>query len=84
MGKGDREFQAMTKTCLLKPCLLALLWPARVQAHNGAVAIAVPVAGITIDGDFSDWPAEMRRYPILLQEDGGRLKGWSNKGLDAL
>lgn len=42
----------MTKTCLLMPCLLALLWPARVQAHNGAVAIAVPLAGITIDGDL--------------------------------
>jgi hypothetical protein len=33
---------------------LILAWPA--QAHNGAVALAVPVEGITVDGDLSDWP----------------------------
>ena len=31
-------------------------------AHNGAVAIAVPVEQIAIDGDFSDW--QTRWYPI--------------------
>ncbi|MBI2501733.1 MAG: SpoIIE family protein phosphatase [Candidatus Latescibacteria bacterium] len=36
----------------------------RAEAHNGAVAIAVPVEGIKIDGDLSDWPEEIRRYPI--------------------
>ena len=54
--------------------LTLVLWPTVVEAHNGAVAIAVPVAGITIDGDFSDWPTEMRRYPILHRKDGVRLK----------
>ncbi len=34
--------------------LTALLRP--VRAHNGAVAIAVPVEGIVVDGDLSDWP----------------------------
>ncbi|MBT7915742.1 SpoIIE family protein phosphatase, partial [Candidatus Bathyarchaeota archaeon] len=34
------------------------------QAHNGAVAIAVPLEGIVIDGDLSDWPEGMRVYPI--------------------
>lgn len=58
--------------CLCLLFLLAAL--GRAEAHNGAVAIAVPVAGITIDGDFSDWPADMRRYPILHREDGIRLK----------
>ena len=29
-------------------------------AHNGALALAVPVTGITPDGDLSDWPAEAR------------------------
>lgn len=48
--------------------LLLLYLP--VRAHNGAVAIAVPVKGITIDGDFSDWPEGMRRYPIELPEYG--------------
>ena len=33
-------------------------------AHNGAVAIAVPVEGIVVDGDLSDWPEGMRVYPI--------------------
>ena len=33
------------------------------HAHNGAVAIAVPVEGIIIDGDLSDWPEGMRLYP---------------------
>ena len=41
-------------------------------ANNGAVAIAVPMEGITIDGDLSDWPADMRRYPIMLPEFGVR------------
>jgi len=35
-----------------------------VQAHNGAVAIAVPIEGIAIDGDLSDWPEGMHVYPI--------------------
>ena len=49
-----------------------LLAPAPVLAHNGAVAIAVPVEGISVDGDISDWPEELRRYPIALVESGGR------------
>ncbi|MBI2501728.1 MAG: SpoIIE family protein phosphatase [Candidatus Latescibacteria bacterium] len=53
--------------------LLGLAWPA--AAHNGAVAIAVPVDGIKVDGDLSDWPAGMRRYPIALPEIGDKPKG---------
>ena len=52
--------------------LLALSLPA--AAHNGALATAVPVAGITIDGDFSDWPAGMTRYPIALPGYGIKPK----------
>ena len=48
--------------------LVGLVRP--VPAHNGAVAIAVPVEGITVDGDLSDWPEDMRRYPIALAEYG--------------
>ena len=54
---------SMLNNCLRLCCLLAML-PAPTQAHNGALALAVPVAGITIDGDFSDWPAGMTQYPI--------------------
>jgi hypothetical protein len=47
------------------PILLILFGLVRlVDAHNGAGAIAVPVEGITIDGDLSDWPEGMREYPI--------------------
>ncbi|MBI2506330.1 MAG: SpoIIE family protein phosphatase [Candidatus Latescibacteria bacterium] len=62
----------MSRTSLYVLCLcsIAALWPTPTHAHNGAFAIAVPVAGITIDGDFSDWPAGMTRYPIALLEDG--------------
>ena len=33
-------------------------------AHNGVVATAVNIDGITIDGDFSDWPEGLEKYPI--------------------
>jgi len=35
-------------------------------AHNGSAAIAVPVEGIVVDGDLSDWPASARWYPLEL------------------
>ncbi len=45
---------------------LILLLPLAVplSAHNGAVAIAVPVEGIVVDGDLSDWPEGIKSYPI--------------------
>ena len=36
------------------------LFPLAVFAHNGQVALAVPVQGIAVDGDLGDWPAEMQ------------------------
>ena len=58
-------------------CLLALTTALSlpVQAHNGKVAVAVPLEGIVIDGELSDWPEDMTRYPIELQEDGVPLEG---------
>jgi len=42
------------------PILFILFGLVRLAAaHNGAVAIAVPVEGITIDGDLSDWPEDI-------------------------
>ena len=49
---------------VLSAALLLCTWCGVVQAHNGSVAMAVPVAGIVIDGDFADWPEGMRYYPI--------------------
>ena len=54
-----RLYPATYAIVLLSPILST---PA--EAHNGAVAIAMPVEGIKLDGDFSDWPADLRRYPI--------------------
>ena len=50
--------------------LLTLLLPNSSYSHNGAVAIAVPVEGIVVDGDLSDWPKGMREYEIELPESG--------------
>ncbi|MSR82284.1 MAG: hypothetical protein EXS58_05085 [Candidatus Latescibacteria bacterium] len=48
-------------------CLFLLfgVFPLAVFAHNGQVALAVPVQGIVVDGDLGDWPAEMRTYPLM-------------------
>lgn len=54
---------------------MALLLSRPTLAHNGAMAIAVPVKGIKVDGDLSDWPAGMRRYPIARPEFGDKPKG---------
>ena len=49
-----------------------LLTISPVYAHNGALALAAPINGITIDGDLSDWPEGMERYAIALPEFGVR------------
>jgi len=41
------------------------------RAHNGSIAAAVAIEGITIDGDLSDWPEGMTRHPIRRPEFGG-------------
>jgi len=45
-----------------------------VRAHNGAVALVYPVDHISIDGDLSDWPAQLPSYPIALPESGAPPK----------
>ena len=42
----------------------------RVDAHNGRVGIAMPIDGIAIDGDLSDWPEDVKSYPIVLTSRG--------------
>jgi len=48
-------------------CLTATL-PS--HAQNGAIAHAVSVSNIVIDGDLSDWPDDLPRNPISLVEYG--------------
>ncbi len=42
--------------------LLGLSLPA--EAHNGTVALAYPMERITVDESLSDWPEDIRRYPL--------------------
>jgi signal transduction histidine kinase/ligand-binding sensor domain-containing protein len=65
----------MKKPCLTVALTVALtlvcaLLAPPVQAHNGTAGICLPVHGITIDGDLSDWPDDLPRYPIRVQEGG--------------
>ena len=64
----------MKRQFILSVCILLLLlsYPHPTHAHNGAIAIAVPVEGIVVDGDLSDWPEGMTRYPIELCEYGDK------------
>ncbi|MFH1571017.1 MAG: serine hydrolase [Gemmatimonadota bacterium] len=72
---------------LFLPALAALAAPAR--AHNGSVAIAYPVRGITVDGDLTDWPAARQTYPVARLEYGSApadtldLQAWFRVGYDA-
>ena len=59
-----RGYASMSRRWLFLLVLTAWLLPAAVEAHNGAVAVAVPLEGIAVDGDLSDWPEGMERYPI--------------------
>jgi CubicO group peptidase (beta-lactamase class C family) len=43
--------------------------------QNGAVGIAYPATGITVDGDLSDWPKDLQTYPIDRVEFGDKLVG---------
>ena len=69
--------------------VLLLILPNSTQAHNGAVAIAVPVDRITIDGDLSEWPEGMVKYPISVLGHGDYLRdeedfqGWFRIGYSA-
>ena len=57
--------------------LALLLLAAPLYAHNGAVAIAVPVEGIVVDGDLSDWQDGRTDYGIArLEYHVSRLVIW--------
>jgi signal transduction histidine kinase/ligand-binding sensor domain-containing protein/DNA-binding NarL/FixJ family response regulator len=66
---GTTERSASVRALFLAVALLSLTClPA--ASHNGAVALAHPVTGLTIDGDLSDWPEHIPAYPIALPEYG--------------
>ncbi|SFM80085.1 CubicO group peptidase, beta-lactamase class C family [Chitinophaga sp. YR627] len=47
-------------------CMLCLLFNVQLYAHNGSIAYAYPLGRITVDGDFSDWPKNIEKYPIAM------------------
>jgi len=53
---------------------LLLCFHSPAQAHSGSVALAVPLEGITVDGDLSDWPEDMERYDVSIRGYGSRPK----------
>jgi CubicO group peptidase (beta-lactamase class C family) len=52
-----------------------LIGSSPIYGQNGAVGIAYPAKGITIDGNLSDWPKDLRTYPIERIEYGDKLAG---------
>jgi CubicO group peptidase (beta-lactamase class C family) len=55
--------------------LLGLVPTMTLHADNGQLARATVVSELTIDGDFSDWPAELERHPVGLNNNGDPRPG---------
>jgi CubicO group peptidase (beta-lactamase class C family) len=49
--------------CLLSCCILVC---GQVLAHNGTVGYAYPLGKIIVDGNFADWPQDIRQYRIAV------------------
>jgi signal transduction histidine kinase/ligand-binding sensor domain-containing protein/CheY-like chemotaxis protein len=80
----------MTVSSACQAVLAALiLWAGSARAHNGALAVAAPLSGITVDGCLDDWPADLPRYDVDLVEVGvppraaQDFQGWFRLGYDA-
>ena len=54
--------------------LLCLFSNALLYAHNGSIAYAYPLGRITVDGDFSDWPKHIEKYPIAMHLSDAKPK----------
>jgi signal transduction histidine kinase/ligand-binding sensor domain-containing protein/DNA-binding response OmpR family regulator len=50
--------------------MLLLLACGHAWAHSGAVAVALPLPAIVIDGNVDDWPVDAVRYPVSRPEYG--------------
>ena len=54
-------FRQISNINLLVFTLIFMILSSQAAAHNGAVALAWPLDGITIGGNLDDWPDDMRR-----------------------
>lgn len=57
--KRVRTIGIAFKILMFTTCITSSL-----QAHNGVIALAIPLENITVDGDLTDWPSGMTYYPI--------------------
>ena len=58
MVKLSARFWSINTLCIV------MLTTAAAMAHSGPTAIALPITGITIDGDLSDWPSGLTVYKV--------------------
>ena len=54
---------------------IGLILTSSAQADNGAIAYAYPLDGIEIDGDLSDWPEDLQRYPVQINSADEAVPG---------
>lgn len=45
-------------------CISFFLFTQNTLANNGTIGHAYPIKDITVDGDLSDWPADLIKYPL--------------------
>ena len=55
-----------------------LLFSQHLFAHNGSIAYAYPLGNIKVDGNFSDWPAGMKKYMIQMHMSDTKPKDASD------
>ncbi|MEM8583958.1 MAG: serine hydrolase [Bacteroidota bacterium] len=55
--------------------LLVLLVGQHLLANNGHIAYIYPISGLTIDGDLSDWPAEVQFHTMETVHYGNGVEG---------
>ena len=52
--------------------VLCLLLGVKALAHNGSLAVAYPLEGITVDGSLEDWPSDMEVYQASRPDYGDK------------
>jgi len=72
LNAAGPRFAGHAPELLLVLLLVFLLIAPPATAHNGQVALAYHLSGITVDGDLSDWPGDFHPYPIRLTEYGAK------------
>ena len=69
MYRYERQLMPVWKLAAYALCV-AVISSSAAFANNGKVAIADSVTGIVADGDFSDWPQGLHRYPVQCNHFG--------------